>query len=126
MDQANFKVYGYRWVVLSVFMLVIALNQLLWITFAPITSEAAGYYQVTDLTIGLLSMSFMIVYIFVSIPASWVIDTYGFRTAVTIGALLTGEDRAGLAAQGALVPRLRHLPRQARGGRCQTRIDFGR
>ena len=90
MDQANFKVYGYRWVVLSVFMLVIALNQLLWITFAPITSEAAGYYQVTDLSIGLLSMSFMIVYIFVSIPASWVIDTYGLRIAVGIGAALTG------------------------------------
>jgi MFS family permease len=90
MDHANFKVYSYRWVVLSVFMLVIALNQLLWITFAPITSEAAGYYQVTDLSIGLLSMSFMIVYIFVSIPASWVIDTYGLRIAVGIGAALTG------------------------------------
>jgi MFS family permease len=90
MEQANYKVYGYRWVVLSVFMLVIALNQLLWITFAPITSEAAGYYQVTDLGIGLLSMSFMIVYIFVSIPASWVIDTYGLRIAVGIGAGLTG------------------------------------
>jgi len=38
----------------------------------------------------LLSMSFMIVYIVVSIPASWVIDTYGFRLAVSIGALLTG------------------------------------
>jgi len=38
----------------------------------------------------MLSMVFMIVYILVSIPASWLIDTYGFRTAVCIGALLTG------------------------------------
>jgi MFS family permease len=90
MEQTSFKVYGYRWVVLLVFMAVVAVNQLLWITFAPITSSAAGYYGVSDLSIGLLSMSFMIVYVVVSIPASWVIDTYGIRVAVGIGAALTG------------------------------------
>lgn len=90
MTDESFKIYGYRWVVLVVFMGVIAANQLAWITFAPITSVAAKYYGVTDLSIGLLSMSFMIVYIFVSIPASWTIDTYGFKVAVGIGAVLTG------------------------------------
>jgi len=76
--------------VLLAFMFVVAVNQLLWITFAPITSSAAGYYGVSDLSIGLLSMCFMIVYIFVSIPASWAIDTYGIRVAVGIGVALTG------------------------------------
>ena len=90
MEQTNFKIYGYRWVVLLVFMFVVAINQLLWITFAPITGSAASYYGVSDLSIGLLSMSFMIVYIVVSIPASWMIDTYGIRVAVGIGAALTG------------------------------------
>ena len=90
MEQTNFKVYGYRWIVLLAFMFVVAINQLLWITFAPITSSAATYYGVSDLSIGLLSMSFMIVYIVISIPASWVIDTYGIRVAVGIGAALTG------------------------------------
>ena len=90
MTSGSYKLYGYRWVVLVVFMGAIAVNQLAWITFAPITGLAAKYYGVDDLSIGLLSMSFMIVYIFVSIPASWVIDTYGFRMAVSIGALLTG------------------------------------
>jgi len=90
MEQTDFKVYGYRWVVLLVFMFVVAINQLLWITFAPITSNAATYYGVSDLSIGLLSMSFMIVYIAISIPASWAIDTYGIRIAVGIGAAITG------------------------------------
>jgi sugar phosphate permease len=90
MQSTEFKVYSYRWVVLLAFMFVAAMNQLLWITFAPITSDAAAAYQVSDLSIGLLSMSFMIVYIFVSIPASWVIDTYGIRVAVGTGAALTG------------------------------------
>jgi MFS family permease len=90
MEQDQFKVYGYRWVVLVVFMLVVAITQLLWITFASVTTVAVKFYGVSDLSIGLLSMSFMIVYIVVSIPASWVIDTYGIRVAVGIGAALTG------------------------------------
>ncbi|MFC2037630.1 MFS transporter [Chloroflexota bacterium] len=90
MEQTAFKVYGYRWVVLLSFMFAIAANQLLWITFAPITGAAAAYYGVSDLSIGLLSMVFMVVYVIVSIPASWVIDTYGIRVAVGIGVVLTG------------------------------------
>jgi cyanate permease len=88
--QPEFKVYRYRWLVLAVFMAVVLVNQLAWITFAPITGTAAAYYGVSDLSIGLLSMSFMLVYILVSIPASWLIDTYGFRLGVGIGAALTG------------------------------------
>lgn len=90
MQMTNYKVYGYRWVMLSVYMLIVAVNQLLWITFAPITSAATKYYGVSDLWIGILSMSFMVVYIVVSIPASWIIDTYGIRIGVGIGAVLTG------------------------------------
>jgi MFS family permease len=90
MEQPTFKVYGYRWVILLVFMLAAAFNQLLWITFASITSQAATFYGVSDLSIGLLSLSFMVAYLVVSIPASWLIDTYGFRLAVAIGAGLTG------------------------------------
>ncbi len=90
MEETSFKVYGYRWVVLLAFMAVVAINQLAWITFAPITSAAASFYGVTDLSIGLLSMCFMVVYLFISFPASWCIDTYGIRVAVGIGAALTG------------------------------------
>lgn len=90
MAETSFKIYGYRWVVLLAFMLVVGINQLAWITFAPITSAAAAYYSVPDLSIGLLSMCFMVVYLFVSFPASWCIDTYGIRVAVGMGAALTG------------------------------------
>lgn len=90
MQVQNSKVYGYRWVVLLSFMAITAVNQFLWITFAPITERAAQFYGVSDLSIGLLSLSFMVVYIIVSIPASWIIDNYGFRWAVGLGAVLTG------------------------------------
>jgi MFS family permease len=90
MEQNGYKVYGYRWVILLAFMGIIALNQLLWITFAAITTDAMHFYAVSDLGIGLLSLIFMVVYVFVSFPASWVIDTYGIRVGVGIGAALTG------------------------------------
>ncbi len=89
-EKTSYQVYGYRWVVLAAFMFILAANQLLWISFAPITSTAAAYYGVDDLGIGLLSLSFMAVFIVFSIPASWAIDTYGIRVAVGIGAALTG------------------------------------
>ncbi|MGZ6317526.1 MAG: MFS transporter [Anaerolineales bacterium] len=90
MAESEFKVYKYRWVVLLAFMGVVAVNQLLWITFAAVTTQAMQFYNVSDLAIGLLSLSFMVVYVFVSFPASWVIDTYGIRVGVGIGAVLTG------------------------------------
>jgi MFS family permease len=90
MEQTHFKTYGYRWIMLSAFMLIAAVNQLLWITFAPITGDATRYFGVSDLKIGLLSMCFMIVYVIVSIPASWIIDKYGIRIGVGIGTVLTG------------------------------------
>ena len=86
----NYKLYGYRWVVLTVFMLINLTIQMLWITYAPITGPAAAFYGVSDLQIGLLSMTFMIAFVPLSIPVSWVIDTYGFRLAVSIGAVLMG------------------------------------
>lgn len=86
----QFKLYGYRWVVLGVFMFINLTIQMLWIAYAPITGPAADFYGVTDLQIGLLAMSFMIAFIPLSIPVSWVIDTYGFRVAVGIGAVMMG------------------------------------
>lgn len=85
-----FQVYPYRWVVLAVFMFINLTIQILWITYAPITGLAAAYYGVTDLQIGLLAMAFMLAFIPLSLPVSWVIDSYGFRSAVSIGAVLMG------------------------------------
>jgi MFS family permease len=83
-DQAGrgYRVYGYRWVVLALFMFVNFTIQILWIGYAPITSLAARYYDVGELQIGMLAMSFMIVFIPLSLPVAWVIDTKGIRVAV--------------------------------------------
>ena len=90
MADEQFRLYGYRWVVLAVFMSINLTIQILWIGYAPITGPASEYYGVSDLQIGILAMTFMIAYIPLSIPVSWVIDTYGFRLAVSVGAIMMG------------------------------------
>jgi cyanate permease len=90
MTTKQYKLYGYRWVVLGVFMFVNLTIQTLWIAYAPISGLAAQYYGVSDLQIGFLAMSFMIAFIPLSLPVAWVIDTFGFRLAVSIGVILMG------------------------------------
>lgn len=90
MDSAKTRVYGYRWVVLGAFMMVNLAIQLLWISYAPVTGQAAALYGVTDLKIGMFSMLFMLAFIPLSIPVSWAIDTLGFRITVGAGSALMG------------------------------------
>lgn len=86
----TFKTYRYRWVVLAVFMFVNLMMQLLWISYAPVNGTAANFYGVDDKKIGLLAMSFMYVYVILSIVESWAIDKFGFRKMVSLGAGLMG------------------------------------
>ena len=90
MKSQEYRLYPYRWVALAVFMFVNLMVQLLWISYSPVTGEAARFYHVSDLQIGFLAMTFMIVFIPLSIPVSWAIDTFGFRKAVGLGSLLMG------------------------------------
>lgn len=90
MNENGIKVYGYRWVVLAVYGLITMVNQIQWLTFAPISSAARTYYGVSQLRIDFLSMVYMIVFIVLCVPASYVIDTYGLKIGLGIGAALTG------------------------------------
>ena len=90
LEQISVRVYGYRWVVLLVVFAINLVIQMQWLTFAPIAREARLFYQATPLQIDFLSMLFMIVFLVMCMPASWVIDTYGLRIGMSVGALLTG------------------------------------
>ena len=88
MENQEYRLYKYRWVVLAVFMFINLTIQMLWIAYSPITGPAAKFYGVTDLQIGLLAMTFMIAFIPLSLPVSWAIDTFGFYKTVSLGAIL--------------------------------------
>ncbi|HUI90172.1 MAG TPA: MFS transporter [Anaerolineales bacterium] len=88
MAEKGYRLYGYRWVVLAVFMFINLTMQILWISYAPITTPAAQFYGVSDAQIGLLAELFMIAFVPLSLPISWAIDTYGIHRAVGLGAVL--------------------------------------
>ncbi len=90
MDEDKLKVYSYRWVLLLIFMLGNVSLQILWISYATVTLEAATYYSVGEFEILFLSTIFMITYIPVSFIATWFINKFGIRMGVGLGALING------------------------------------
>jgi MFS family permease len=100
MGDTTYRVYPYRWAVLASFMLVNLVMQALWIDFSPIMRDAAAYYGVSEMAIGFLSMLFMIIFLPLSIPASWAIDRFGFRKATGLGAILMAVFAIVRAAAG--------------------------
>ncbi|MDP9182706.1 MAG: MFS transporter, partial [Actinomycetota bacterium] len=77
-----------RWGVLAAFVLVTSSNQMLWLTFAPITTDAAKHYDVSEGAIGALSAVFPLLYVVLAIPAGFALDRW-FRGSVVTGAALT-------------------------------------
>ncbi len=86
----QFKTYGYRWAILTVYALINAVMQIQWLTFAPIAREAQKAYAATPMEIDLLSMVFMLIFLVMCIPASYILDRYGLRKGVGVGAVLVG------------------------------------
>lgn len=100
------KASSYRWVVLLAIVPMIISTEMMWLTLAPVSSMAQKFYGVGSLSIDMLSISYMIMFIVFSIPASLVVDKFGYRYSLIIGALLTavfGVVRAVFADQFAIV-----------------------
>ena len=83
------SVSSYRWVILFSIVPIIISTEMMWLSLAPISSIAESFYNVDGFLITLFTMSYMIMFIIFSIPASWVIDRFGYRCSLIIGALLT-------------------------------------
>ncbi len=79
----------YRWVVLLSAFPVLAVTQIFWLTFSAISPEAVEFYHTSALSIAFLSMSYMIVYILMMIPASLLADEKGLRASFILGSVIT-------------------------------------
>lgn len=88
--EKGYRVYSSRWLVLMAYMLANMTIQILWISYAPVTTQSSLFYSVSELQIGFFSMIFMIAFIPLSIPISWLIDKFGCKPVVAAGAVITG------------------------------------
>lgn len=80
----------YRWVVLFATVPAVVATEMMWLTFSPIASIMEEAYGVSNFAVNMLATSYMIMFIICCIPASYVIDRFGFRASLIIGGLLTG------------------------------------
>jgi predicted MFS family arabinose efflux permease len=77
-----------RWGAVAAYGAVAAANQLLWLTYAPITTDTARHYGVSEQAVGWLSQVFPLLYVVLAIPAGVALDRR-FRPALLAGAWLT-------------------------------------
>lgn len=77
-----------RWLVIAAYALLAAANQLLWLTFTPITTPAAHHLGVSVSDIGWLSEIFPLLYVVLAVPAASLLDRW-FRPSLAAGAVLT-------------------------------------
>src|SRR3954468_19422300 len=77
-----------RWGTVAAYAAAAGANQLLWLTYAPITTDAAEHFGVSEGAIGWLSQVFPLLYVVLAIPAGIALDR-AFRPALLAGAWLT-------------------------------------
>ncbi|XP_017790725.1 PREDICTED: uncharacterized MFS-type transporter C09D4.1-like isoform X1 [Habropoda laboriosa] len=83
------KVYKRRWLILMIFVLYSASNAMQWIQYSIIANIVMFYYQVSDMMVDMTSLIYMITYIPLIFPASYLLDRFGLRLAVVMGAVGT-------------------------------------
>ncbi len=86
---------GYRWVILILFMFLNVVVQIQWLTHAAVARPAEMFYAGqfnpdSFFNIDFLALSYMILFLIMSFPASYIINRYGIRKGLMFGALLMG------------------------------------
>jgi MFS family permease len=85
----------YRFVILSVFMLITVAIEIQWLTHAAVARPAEVFYEgqfntESFFNIDFLAMVYMVAFLVMSFPASYVIDTYGVKKGLFVGTALLG------------------------------------
>jgi predicted MFS family arabinose efflux permease len=75
------------WGVIVAYALVCAATQVLWLTYAAITTETARHYGVSVGAVGWLAEIFPLLYVVLAIPAGLLLDRW-FRPALSAGGAL--------------------------------------
>ncbi|MGA2319359.1 MAG: MFS transporter [Solirubrobacteraceae bacterium] len=75
------------WHVIIAYSLVCAATQVLWLTYAAITTESSRYYGVSVGAIGWLAEIFPLLYVVLAIPAGFLLDRW-FRPSLSAGGAL--------------------------------------
>ncbi|XP_078587851.1 choline/ethanolamine transporter flvcr2a-like [Branchiostoma floridae x Branchiostoma japonicum] len=82
------KLYVRRWFMLLLFSSYSLSNNFQWIHYSVISNITVRYYRVSILAVDWLSMVYMLTYIPLIFPATWILDRYGLRVVGLLGSSL--------------------------------------
>ncbi len=82
-----------RWGIVAAFAGVAAATQMVWLTFAPVTTAASHHYDVSVTAIGWLAQVFVLLYVVLAIPAGIALDR-NLRRSLASGAVLVAAGAA--------------------------------
>jgi predicted MFS family arabinose efflux permease len=75
------------WNAVAAYGAVAACTQLLWLTFAPVTTDAARYFGVSEQAVGWLANAFPLLYVVLALPTGHLLDVRP-RRVLAAGAVL--------------------------------------
>lgn len=87
--KVEYKVSPTRYLMLGIFVFYSASNAFQWIQYSIIQDAVVKYYDVSSITVYWTSMIYMITYIPLIFPASWLLDKTGLRVTTIIGSFGT-------------------------------------
>lgn len=76
------------WFAVAAYALLAAASQLLWLTYAPITTESAAYFGVSEDAVGWLAQIFPLLYVLLAIPGGLLLDRWLRQTLIGAGGLM--------------------------------------
>lgn len=80
------RLYRHRFAVLAVFSLYSLVNAFQWIQYSIITNVFTQFYGVTNDKVDWLSIVYMVAYVPLIFPATWLLDRRGLRLTALLGA----------------------------------------
>ncbi|KAM3930094.1 choline/ethanolamine transporter FLVCR1 [Leptodactylus fuscus] len=83
--QLETRLFPRRFAVLAVFSLYSLVNAFQWIQYSILASIFKDFYQVSNQDIDWLSVVYMVAYIPLIFPATWLLDTRGLRLTALLG-----------------------------------------
>lgn len=85
-EKLETRLYRRRFAVLTVFSLYSLVNAFQWIQYSIITNVFTQYYGVTNEEVNWLSIVYMVAYVPLIFPATWLLDRKGLRLTALLGA----------------------------------------
>lgn len=79
----------YRWAVLMAYFGVAAMSQMLWLNLAPLVSFIQLKYNVSELMVSSLLLSFPLFYVALSMHSGTMIDKKGYRYVIILGSVIS-------------------------------------